>query len=511
MSRSVSKPYAMHRALIPEIVAQIIDCNRSYPGYLYTCLLINSLFFHSTARILWYGCGVGSSTKGHITPYICHLVQISRRDTSRGQLYASLIKLLRVSDGIVAEQEVGVMVGQPDGNEHVYFEELGGLGLEWTSLEELDMAQWAHTIEERGGILMQYLQPSLRKLVLCRSPVGDGWLEMLGERCPRLKVLVLKPSVLKNGMSKDGLARFLRKCKVEYLDLRAEEQEWDRGLTEGMLEVLRTQGNLREIAIPDIDDDTIKQMANGQRATDNMPFPALKSLRTGLSASGLHSLYCVTPRLSILSLDLRRLSLSASTSILPSVSIFSQLSTISITFDKRVRIRGDELIHLAQSCPSLVSLSISKDQLNTTRPWSRDIQDSHIEAFARNAVHLKELYLLFRVPQTAYPGEIWPTEVALESLARHCVHLERLWLTCDPNWDNLVWNPLRVLFPKVWDLQIAGPELRFSLGVLPEDILRDMAKEFAARCPELIEFRFLYPYGEEPLDERIRDVLYIRR
>lgn len=499
----------MHRALlIPEIVTHIIDCNGSDAGYLHTCLLINTLFFHSTARILWYGCGVGSSTKGHVTPYIRHLVQIARRDAERGQFYADFVKLLRFGEEIILENKDGGLVGREYGNKNLYHEELGRLSLEWTNIEDLEIAESECWNKERGAILMQYLQPKLRKLTLHqRDAIGDGFWEMLGERCPGLKWLALKPGIVEDGVSKEGLVRFLGKYKLECLDIRAEGDVWERVWEQGMLEVLSKQSNLKQISIPDIEDASIEQLANRHEATDDTAFPALKSLRTGLSASALYSLRRVTPHLLTLSLDLRRISLSACTSILLNVSIFSQLSDLSIKFPANAQIHGDDLIHLAQSCPSLSRLSIAQDQPHTERPCSLNITNSHVETLARSAVNLKELYLLFRVPRNATSTEIYPTELALESLARHCISLERLWLTCDPNWYKLTNSPQTVLFLKVWNLQIAGRETRYDLGYDSEDDLRDMAKDLAARCPKLLEFRFLEPYGEVPFDEKVMEII----
>lgn len=501
----------MHRALlIPEIVTQIIDCNRSDAGYLHTCLLINALFFHSTARILWHGCGVGSSTKGHVTPYVRHLVWIARRDARRGQFYAGLVKLLRFGKEVNTEDEDEVLVGWEHVDENCYHEELHRLNLEWANIEELEIAELEIWNEEREATLTQYLQPKLKKIALQqRDAAGDDFLEMLSERCPGLKWLALKPRFAEDGVSKQGFLRFLGKYKLESLNIRADADSWERDWELWMLELLSKQGNLKHISIPDLEDASLEQWANGMEAAEDIAFPGLISLRTGLSASGLRSLHRVKPCLSTLCLDQRRIESSTCSSTLLNLSVFSQLSDLSIQFPAGMRIYGDDLTHLVQSCPSLSRLSIAKDIWYTERPWSINIHDSHIETLARSAVNMKELYLLFDVP--GIPGSVkdFPTHVALESLGRHCVNLERLWLTCDPDWFTLLPlnGPRTVLFPKVWDLGIAGPELRYTLSFDTEDNLRDMAEDFVARCPKLSKFSFLLPYAEDPWDETVMEVI----
>src|SRR4051812_42025085 len=102
------------------------------------------------------------------------------------------------------------------------------------------------------------------------------------------------------------------------------------------------------------------------------------------------------------------------------------------------QIYADHLIHLLQSCASLSCLSISQDQSELERPCNVDITNSYVEALARNAVNLRHLYLLFRALENHGSTRIYSGELALRSLAQHCTRLERLWLTCDPSWRNLV-------------------------------------------------------------------------
>jgi hypothetical protein len=133
-----------------------------------------------------------------------------------------------------------------------------------------------------------------------------------------------------------------------------------------------------------------------------------------------------------------------------------------------------------------------------------------MSAFAQSAVHLKELYLLFGVPDDS---EAIP--YVLESLGHWCVHLERLWITCQPEWGGEADMRIShvVLFPNLWDLRIAGPAEGPDLPETSTEAydLVDMTYSFAQQCPKLLEFWFLDPYFGHPWDAMVRRYISGRR
>jgi hypothetical protein len=86
----------MHRALfLPEIIGTILRTESSCPGFLHTCLFINSAFSLEAIRILWEGCGARyNSGTGHGAPEVKDLARIILRNPYRGQFYANFIRIL---------------------------------------------------------------------------------------------------------------------------------------------------------------------------------------------------------------------------------------------------------------------------------------------------------------------------------------------------------------------------------------------------------------------------------
>lgn len=508
--------------LITEIVGQIVDSNDFDLRYLYKCLFISRLFFHSAASILWETCGVSTSMANPVTPSIHHLVQIARADVQRGQTYANHIRSLRAGVGGRGYDENGVVGEGQEGSEYVDLEELCSLGLEWTRLADVDIVLSDNIVwREAKTNIMPFLLGGLRRFSFQHNQaMGDELPRILAERCPALESLVLKPCIGKGGISRDGLITMLSGCEVKSLDIRSDR---DRKLEEtgwegDILDILFSQRGLEQISVPDIDDFAIGDIANGKAG-----YPSsldLVSFTGKLSTFGLASLHKITPNLSVIALDMRDSPPSCSVFLRPSqfpsipanVTLFSRLSDLSIELHPRAHLHGLELVRLAEGCPCLSRLRIVSNAMNINRPWTMAIDDAVIDTFARSAIHLKELYLFFRVfgfKDNGNPSKPGPTEQALESLGRHCLRLERLWFTCDPNWMELTKSSLGVLFPKVWDLQLAAHTTRESdLGGGGGGYF---AKRMAARCPNLIEFWFVPPRLDKFLDKRVRDILGERR
>jgi hypothetical protein len=90
-----------HLFVVPEIVAVIVKSGSLCKGYLYTCLLVNRVFFQESARLLWYACGRGvwtPSETGHALANFEHLISVSRKDPQRAQMYANFICILQFSE-----------------------------------------------------------------------------------------------------------------------------------------------------------------------------------------------------------------------------------------------------------------------------------------------------------------------------------------------------------------------------------------------------------------------------
>ncbi|KAF1956032.1 hypothetical protein CC80DRAFT_594175 [Byssothecium circinans] len=393
----------MHHALhLPEIVGEIVEKNSSVPGYLHTCLLINTLFFQCAAPILWTSCAPGIESEGsnHVTPDIRHLAHIARVDAQRGQRYANLIRRLMFGgkgfehymSETVSETRRMYETRYHDGS--VSHASLPMVGFEWKQLVDLEIKEPSFGIETFMDMerLLPYLVPRLRRLEWsgCRG-VDEGIFSALQVKCPALKSLVLKPNCW-NGTfdaTREAVEGFLVKNSgMEHLDVRTDGagHVWRRVWTKDLLKVLSGHSNLRTVSLPDIEDSSIKELIQSQGGECRTPFFALQHLCTGLSASTLPSLHRITPQLSALTLDLRAIDLPATMSVLFHASAFTQLSSLIIHFPGEAEIHGTDLIRLFQNCPSLSHLSIGKDQTHLHQPWARGLVDSDFEVLARSAV-----------------------------------------------------------------------------------------------------------------------------
>ena len=495
----------MHQALqILDIVDLIIRSNAFVPGFLHSCLLINRFFFQCTAPLLWSSCGYTHHdafcewARHHLSASVHNLAKIARLDHQRAQLYMNLVRWIKFN-------------GCLDQN-------VTSARLEWNNLQELVVVEYYQA--GRAPLALERLRPllipQLRRLKLhLGNGIDDAVIPALNYRCPGLKSFILKSikmltraeKALVNRVDRSGETETNpRFWPVDCLESPFEEHGWD----EQAFGNLSGHSTLERISIPSIQDVWVQRQIKCQKNGKSNFFPALTYLHVNCSASILPQLNRITPQLSSISLDLRAGELSLSPSVFLDAPIFTQLSRLSIKLPTESNLDGYDLTSLLQRAPLLTHLSIAKDQNFPNLPWGHNLTDHHVEALASQGRNLKELYLLFLPPgcikrssSDNYSLAHYPTNIALEALGRQCTRLERLWLTCDLNWETLANKDMPVLFPQLLDLQIQGHEMRGDLLLHTRETLKGMGQALAERCPKLRTMGWIKPYEEFELYEYV--------
>ena len=498
----------MHHALqIPEIVDTIIRPNAFFPAFLHSCLLINRFFFQCTAPLLWSSCGYeydDAFNEGamYLAGASVHdLANIARLDHQRAQFYVNLVRRIKVNGCL---------------------DQIMSTHLEWKNLQELVVVEYNQAA--RAPLTLEKLRPllipQLRRLELhLGNGLDDALIPALKYKCPGLESFILKSSKVLTHTEKASVNRLDRSCEtgsppwfwpVDRLESPFKEQGWD----ERAFENLSGHSTLERISIPSIQDGWVERLIKRQKNRETTSFPALTYLHVSCSTSILPQLHRITPQLCSISLDLRAAELSLNTSVFLNALVFTQLSMLSIKLPTESKLDGCDLTGLIQRAPLLTHLSIAKDQNFPNLPWGHNLTDSYIEALASHGRNLKELYLLFLPPGCMMPMDRdhnplagYPTNIALEALGGQCTQLERLWLTCDPDWDTLAIKDIPILFPQLLDLQIQGPDMRCYFLLHTRENLKEMGQALAERFPRLRTMGWIKPYEEVELYDYVMTAL----
>jgi hypothetical protein len=481
----------MHEVFhLPEIVATILENGKSTEGLLFTSLFLNKLFFQEASRILWYGCGNewNSAIAGHVTPDICHLARIVMQDAKRAQIYANIIHVLQFRD---------------DGEEYEIAEkarwhhELSQL--QFPALEQVDLYASEDAITmNTGEAVLHYAQSNIKRMALhAGSQLNDSFLDTLCKRCPKLREIILE-SIRDNTITQEGLTKFIRKTpELQHLQFGDEfEQVW----TQQIFEAISTYQNLVLLHVHHtIDDSWITAL---HRKTTHSAFPKLRHLCAGVPTRALELLHRFIPELS--TLRLKNEKLGSSHQILVAASRFKALTELKIHFGKDNSISGQELVQLAQNCPSLRNLSIGEEYQGAHIPGGFWINDELMETFARNAPNLRDLHLVFH-PRSPVASP-FPTFQSLRSLGRHCPALVFLTLTCDVDWDEVRRCSSGMLFPELWSLKLFGLH---RLEHDDEDVIKEIAKRLTSLAPSLKHLSFNEPTdGEDLLADAVTFITY---
>ncbi|CAH0044801.1 unnamed protein product [Clonostachys solani] len=201
---------ATRRALfLPELVALIIAAGRDNDRVLYACLFVNRLFFRESCKLLWQEC----NTYGLLVN-IGHLVQLSKRNQQRAQVYANFIQVLDFD--------------APEGSdasrlEAQWHEDLACL--QFPLLREVIIRRFNHC-----NSVIRYAQPSLRVFSLWpASQLSDAFLDQLGRQSPRLINISLGQST-ESTVTEAGVVRLLQCLRaIRHLTLSPEfDQVWSR-------------------------------------------------------------------------------------------------------------------------------------------------------------------------------------------------------------------------------------------------------------------------------------------
>jgi hypothetical protein len=113
--------------------------------------------------------------------------------------------------------------------------------------------------------------------------------------------------------------------------------------------------------------------------------------------------------------------------MLASASRFTRIIKLTIVFDSDDTISGQDLIILAQECPEMIELSLTRYVTDGFRPVSFGITDSVINKMSQKMAKLSLLSLLFRGPNML-------TWQSLLSLSQNYRSLETLNISCNFSW-----------------------------------------------------------------------------
>ena len=230
--------------------------------------------------------------------------------------------------------------------------------------------------------------------------------------------------------------RFLGKLSIS----RRSSKLWSLDVFRGIA-VLKS---LHELEIPNIPDDWVQSLKND---SEIVFFPALKSLKTGLSEAGVETIQRFIQDITTLELYI----FGQSSHALRILANFQCLISLQLQFDKGSVIRGTDLIELSRKCNKLECLQIPKsdDYPEPNIPFSEGITDATVNLIAHGLPKLCNLHLNL--------GNSGLTEISLLSLGTKCKHLEECYLSADVFFQNLVKDIEPDLFPALENLCISQP------------------------------------------------------
>ncbi|KAJ4368675.1 hypothetical protein N0V86_009584 [Didymella sp. IMI 355093] len=244
----------------------------------------------------------------------------------------------------------------------------------------------------------------------------------MADVCSRVDYLLLHPSEVT--ASPNSVLRMLRRMSsIDSLDL---ERGFGNVVTSDILKVIASYPALDQAVLPYVRDDYLLAL---QTDADMQLFPKLRYLYTGATAESLRLYHRVAPKIE--ALGLTNETLKRTNDVLTAASKFRQLTSFTAQLSTSSIIRGEELIHLAQGCQNLEELKIGIDSWSEIKPSAVGITDELIEQLAPYLRNLRNFYLLFVSDTQDAPGCIR----SIQSLGRHCKHLEELVLSCRPDWE----------------------------------------------------------------------------
>ncbi|CAG8960934.1 hypothetical protein HYFRA_00002472 [Hymenoscyphus fraxineus] len=394
----------MHRALgLTEIVATIVETGSASLDFLRSCLLVNKVFSHEAARLIWKECGLGQA---YISPQIGRLVKTLSENAQRAQYYANFVQTLCIIQN----------------KRDIWQEHLSSLEFPRLKNFHLQDTEMTGPPIDLKDLALPYAQGSLEEFSICKSSVlviSDCFLEILSSHTsPKLKKLRLF-RLQHTTVSKDGLVRFLTNTNpLVELDISCLDKCWSQKAFQCIL--LRFC-NLVYLSLPDIPDDWI--LSPSKNDTNVQPaFPNLRTLCVGVTEQGLEPLARNAPALETLELSLQ--DHPPSPHILLAAAGFTKLRRLTINFGQSSKIYGEDLLLLSQECPCLTFLCIQSKKWGY--PKGLDISDNLIEEVAQNLTELTTLTICIDPPSPL-------TQRAVYSVIRHCKDISYLHMSCDFN------------------------------------------------------------------------------
>jgi hypothetical protein len=472
----------MHQALLlPEIVATILQSEKSSEGFLFTTLFINKLFFEETARILWEGCGTRyfANWVEHVTPDIRHLASIVQQDVKRAQIYADFIHVLYFECDSQHDDDF-----TPEAKWHPMLTKL-----DYPMLEEVAFypAGEESTLLNTGANIKHYAQPNVSKFqVQSSSAISNELLEALSERCPRLRQFDLRVSEEHNAITPEALHQFLKRVpSLEVLDIPS--LNWS---VESFHEVSQFQ-KLELMNCPPIHNEWVSQLTSG--------FPNLTGLYTSISHDTLERLQHIVPGMK----NLRIQPVHPSGHLLEAASKFEHLGSLVLVpppeAESSWSISGAEIVLLAQNCSNLTELSIAAEE-DSNRPAISGLTDATMDTAARSFKNLKTLIL-------QYHNDVPLTFTSLQSFGKYCPNLECLEITCTVDWNYIAGNDLGTLFPNLWSMELTLHPNQVSLEVFGDTEDQPLAKIITDFAPKLNNFVLKNGgEGEDDLESAVTDI-----
>ncbi|CAH0034701.1 unnamed protein product [Clonostachys rhizophaga] len=372
--------------LLPELVALIIAAGRDNDRFLYTCLFVNRLFFRESCKLMWQEC----NTYG-VLVNIGHLVQLSKRDEQRAQIYANFIQVLDFD--------------APEGSDasNLEAEWHGDLAcLQFPLLREVIIRRFNHC-----DAVIRYAQPTLRVFSLWpASQLSDAFLDQLGQQSPRLVNLSLGQST-DSTVTEAGVVRLLRSLRaIRHLTLSPEfDQVWSR---EAFCAVSKYT-HLESLDIPVILDEWIEDLSPIRG------FHHLKYLSTNISNDALRLLAPCIPSLVHAHIDFRPPCMSIS-----EVANLKSITDLHLSFPHGSRFSGQALLSISRYCPALEVVTLAEHSDN--HPEATGLNDKLVDQIA---MHLRNIRILSLNMGTETPL----TLRSVRSLSKHCLELRKLVLS----------------------------------------------------------------------------------
>ncbi|KAH8653536.1 hypothetical protein BX600DRAFT_471131 [Xylariales sp. PMI_506] len=385
---------------LPELLESIFQFLASDLRSLAQAILVNRTWFECAIRVLWRDPPSEALT--------------AIQDQHRLQLYASKVGTLAFN-----------------GPQSEFHERLKGV--HFPSLKSISIDSY-HP-DDGKLYLRQYLHPSLEEFMFYGGPLDEDFLDFMVAACPHLRtILIDHPG---RQISPQAFQDFLR--RMQALEQMTFLYGVDGCLTDDLLIYLAGRENLKTLRI----NRPVKaELLELIRPSIPVPFRHMNNLRLQITSDAVPVLVeMVNPRLGELFLTIT----GEPDGVMEHVSKLSELYALNLVFESTTPLEKEDLMAL-KKLHNLRRFAIGGPG-SQADPSLVNFTDNDFHELVSNLPYLRSLNLEVQCDLS--------TKI-LQSLSKHCRHLETCTLLPVFDLQQLELNAEQDLFPALVDLEIGG-------------------------------------------------------